>query len=138
MYYFVLSFVKPVSIDILSYTIGNFIFCIFKNFELSLIIITARVYKLRLAEVNFLSCLYYVLSFLAAQVELNHILCINIGCLPIIYDSLKSHISRKTQRTLKMFWLILTVREKNCFRLSLINPRRLQDALQLQLWTKQF
>jgi len=41
--------------EILSYTIGNF-FCIFKNFEFNLIIITARVYKHRPAEVNFLSC----------------------------------------------------------------------------------
>jgi len=32
--------------DILSYTIGNIIFCIFKNFELNIIIITVRVYKL--------------------------------------------------------------------------------------------
>jgi len=31
-------------------------FGIFKNFELKLKIITARVYKHRLAEVNFLSC----------------------------------------------------------------------------------
>jgi len=42
--------------DVLSYNIGNIIFCIFTNFELNLIIITAKVYKLRLAEVNFLSC----------------------------------------------------------------------------------
>jgi len=42
--------------DILSYTIGNIIFCIFKKFELNLIIITARVYNLRLAEVNVISC----------------------------------------------------------------------------------
>jgi len=42
--------------DIISYTIGNNIFCIFKNSELNFIIITARVYKLRLAEVNFLCC----------------------------------------------------------------------------------
>jgi len=45
--------------ETLSYTIGNIIFCIFKNFEFNLIIITARVYKLRLAEVNFLSCLIF-------------------------------------------------------------------------------
>jgi len=38
--------------DILSYTIGNMIFCILMNFELNLIIITARVYKLQLAEVK--------------------------------------------------------------------------------------
>jgi len=37
--------------DILSYTIGNVIFVF-----LNLIIIAARVYKLRLAEVKFLSC----------------------------------------------------------------------------------
>jgi len=43
----------------ISYTIGNIIFCIFKNFELNLIIITARVYKLRLAEANFLSCYFW-------------------------------------------------------------------------------
>jgi len=42
--------------DILSSTIENIFFCIFKNFELNLIIIAARVYKLRPAEVNFLSC----------------------------------------------------------------------------------
>jgi len=48
--------IASVFYDILSYTIGNIIFCIFKNFELNLIILTARVYKLRLAEVNFLSC----------------------------------------------------------------------------------
>jgi len=41
--------------DILSYIIGIIMFCIFKNFELNLIF-TVRVYKLRLAEVNFLSC----------------------------------------------------------------------------------
>jgi len=46
--------ISLVFFDILSYTIGNFIFCIF-----NLIIITARVYKLRLAEVNFLFCLTY-------------------------------------------------------------------------------
>jgi len=38
--------------DILSYTIGNIIFCVFNS-----IIIAARVYKLRLAEADFLSCL---------------------------------------------------------------------------------
>jgi len=48
--------IASVFFDILSDTIGNIIFCVFKNFELSLIFITARVYKLRLAEVNFLSC----------------------------------------------------------------------------------
>jgi len=37
--------------DILSYTIGSIIFCL-----LNLKIISARVYKLGLAEVNFLSC----------------------------------------------------------------------------------
>jgi len=42
----------------------------------------------------------------------------------------------KTQRTLNMFWLILTVREKNCLRLSLNSPKRMKDALQLQLWAK--
>jgi len=46
-----------VCFDILSYTIGNNTFCTFKNVELKLIIITARVYKLQLAEVNFLSWL---------------------------------------------------------------------------------
>jgi len=44
--------IASVFFDILSYTIGNVIVCIFKNFELSLIIITARVDKLRLSEVN--------------------------------------------------------------------------------------
>jgi len=46
--------IASVSFDILSCTIGNLIFCIFKTFELNLIIIAARAYKLRLAEVNFL------------------------------------------------------------------------------------
>jgi len=49
------QFIAAVFFDILSYTIGIF-FCIFKNFELNLIFITARVYKPRLAEANFLSC----------------------------------------------------------------------------------
>jgi len=48
--------IASVLLDILFYTIGNIIFCIFKYFELNLIIITARGYKFRLAEVNFLSC----------------------------------------------------------------------------------
>jgi len=43
--------ITSVFFDILSYTIGNIIFVF-----LNLIIITARVYKLRLAEVKFLSC----------------------------------------------------------------------------------
>jgi len=43
--------IDSVFFDILSYTIGN-IFLVFLN----LIIITAGVYKLRLTEVNFLSC----------------------------------------------------------------------------------
>jgi len=34
--------IDSVFIDILSYTIGNVIFCIFKNFKLNKIIITAR------------------------------------------------------------------------------------------------
>jgi len=42
--------------DILSYTIGNIFFFIFKNFELNFVIITPRLYKLRLADVNFLFC----------------------------------------------------------------------------------
>jgi len=50
--------IASVFFDTLSYTIGNIIFCIFKNFEFNLIIITARVYKLRLAEANFLSGLF--------------------------------------------------------------------------------
>jgi len=50
--------IASVFFDMLSYNIGNIIFCIFKNFKLNLIIITARVYKLRLAEVNFLSSFY--------------------------------------------------------------------------------
>jgi len=48
--------IASVFFDTLSYTIGNTIVCIFKNFELNLKFITARVYKLRLFEVNFLSC----------------------------------------------------------------------------------
>jgi len=48
--------IASVFFDILSYTIKKIIFCIVKNFELNLIRITARVYKLRLVEVNFLSC----------------------------------------------------------------------------------
>jgi len=48
--------IASVFFDIFSYTIGNVVFCIFKNFKLNLIIIAARVCKLRLAEVNFLSC----------------------------------------------------------------------------------
>jgi len=51
--------IASVFFDILPYTIGHIIFCIFKNFVLNLIIITARVYKLRLAAVSFLSCLIY-------------------------------------------------------------------------------
>jgi len=42
-------------------TIGNIIFITFKihlKIQLNLINITARVYKLRLAEVNFLSCFW--------------------------------------------------------------------------------
>jgi len=53
----------PFLFDIFSYTIGNIIFCIFKNFELNLINIAARLYKHRLAEANFLSCLYFILYF---------------------------------------------------------------------------
>jgi len=48
--------IASVFCDKLSYTIWKIILCIFKNFELNLIIITARVYKLQLAQVNFLSC----------------------------------------------------------------------------------
>jgi len=49
--------IASVFFDILSYTIGNiFFFFEFQNFELNLIIINAREYKIRLAEVNFLSC----------------------------------------------------------------------------------
>jgi len=54
-------FIASVFFDILSYTIGNIIFCSFKNLELNLIIKTATVYKLRLAEVNFLSCFVVML-----------------------------------------------------------------------------
>jgi len=50
------QFKASVFFDILSYTIGNIIAYIFKNFDLNIIIITARVYKLRLAEVNLISC----------------------------------------------------------------------------------
>jgi len=49
--------IASVFFDILSYTIRNIIFCIFKILELNFIIISARVYKLRLAEANFRSCL---------------------------------------------------------------------------------
>jgi len=49
--------IASVFFDILSYQ--YIIVCIFKSFELNLKIITARVYKLRLAEVNFLSCYHY-------------------------------------------------------------------------------
>jgi len=52
--------IASVFFDILSYTIRNIIFCIFKNFEFNLITIPARAYKLRLAKVNFLSC--FILS----------------------------------------------------------------------------
>jgi len=48
--------IASVFFDILYYAFGNIIFCFVKNFELNLINITARVYKLRLAEDNFLSC----------------------------------------------------------------------------------
>jgi len=41
--------IASVFFDILSYTIGNIISCIFKNFELNAIIITARVYILLFA-----------------------------------------------------------------------------------------
>jgi len=56
--------IASVCFDMLFYTIGNNTFCTLKNFELKLIIITARVYKLRLAEVNFLSCLNVINTFL--------------------------------------------------------------------------
>jgi len=48
--------------DILYYTIGNIIVCIFENSELNLLIITAGVYKLRLAEAKFPSC-YLCLTY---------------------------------------------------------------------------
>jgi len=48
--------IASVFFDILSYNIGTTTFCIYRSFELNLIIITARVYKLRPVEVNFLSC----------------------------------------------------------------------------------
>jgi len=51
--------IASVFFDILSYTTANIIFCIFKNFELNLIIIAAKVYKLRLEEVNFLCFLKF-------------------------------------------------------------------------------
>jgi len=57
--------IASVFVDILSYTIGNIIF-IFLN----LIIITARVYKLRLAEVNCLSCSYLFTVLLSKQLKL--------------------------------------------------------------------
>jgi len=69
--------IASVFFDILSYTIGNIIFCIFKNFEFNLIIITARVYKLRLAEVKFFSCLkcvskfWYIKRTIFLRVEVN-------------------------------------------------------------------
>jgi len=43
--------IASVFFDILYYTIGNIIFCIFK-------FTTTRIYKLRLAKVIFPSCLY--------------------------------------------------------------------------------
>jgi len=55
-----IQIIVSVFLDILSYTFGNITFCIFKNFYLNLIIITERVYKLRLVEVNFLSCFFGV------------------------------------------------------------------------------
>jgi len=55
--------IASVLFDILSYTIGNIIFCIFKNFEFNLKIITARVYKRRLAEDNFLSGFFNLSSW---------------------------------------------------------------------------
>jgi len=54
--------IASVFFDTISYTIGNIIFCNFKNSELYVIILTARVYKLKLAEANFLSC-YFILLF---------------------------------------------------------------------------
>jgi len=50
--------IASVFFDKFFYYIGNIIFCIFKNFELHFIIIAARVYKLRLAEVYVLSCFF--------------------------------------------------------------------------------
>jgi len=50
--------IASVFLNVLSYIIGNISFCIFKNIELNFIIITARVFKLWLAEANFLSCFY--------------------------------------------------------------------------------
>jgi len=50
--------IASVFFDELTYTFGNIIIRIFKSFELNLNVITARVYKLRLAEVKFLSCLH--------------------------------------------------------------------------------
>jgi len=52
--------IASVFFDILFFPIGNIIFCIFQNFELNLIIITARVYKLRLAEVNFFENIKFI------------------------------------------------------------------------------
>jgi len=53
--------IASVFFDILYFTIGNIIIFIFENFELNLIIITARVYKLRLAVANLISC--FLLNF---------------------------------------------------------------------------
>jgi len=62
--------IASVFLDIFSYTIGNIIFCVFQNFELNLIIITARVYKLRLSEVNLLSGFYFFCNFSFKQKNL--------------------------------------------------------------------
>jgi len=42
--------IASVFFDILSYTFGNIIISLFKNFEFNLIIITARVKKLKLTS----------------------------------------------------------------------------------------
>jgi len=48
--------IASVFFDIFNYIVGDIIFCIFKNFEFNLITKTARVYRHRLTEGNFLSC----------------------------------------------------------------------------------
>jgi len=101
--------IASVFFDILSYTIGNTIFCIFTNFELNLIIITARVYKLQLAEVNFISWLNFVLytlnySKLTLHPDDRSALIIHIQMLTApIYTFLLCKISKEFQFDYKLF-----------------------------------
>jgi len=62
--------IASVFFDKFFYYIGNIIFCIFKNFELHFIIIAARVYKLRLAEVTFF-LVFFVFQWRAPTNEYN-------------------------------------------------------------------